>query len=187
VTRITAIIETERLILRQPQIGDFEAWAAFMADEEAARYIGGVQPPALAWRGMAQMAGSWSLVGFGMFSVIERASGEWIGRVGPWAPHQWPGTEVGWGIVRAHWGQGYALEAAIASMDFAVDMLGWTDIIHTIHVDNKASQALAARLGSTNRGPGQMPPPYEASPIEVWGQTAAQWRAQRKPLAPTLS
>jgi RimJ/RimL family protein N-acetyltransferase len=177
-----AIIETERLILRQPQIGDFEAWAEFMADEEAARYIGGVQPPAIAWRGMAQVAGSWSLVGFGMFSVIERASGAWIGRVGPWAPHQWPGREVGWGIVRSHWGKGYAQEAVIASMDFAVDILGWTDIVHTIHPDNTRSQALAMRLGSANRGRGQMPPPYEANPVEVWGQSANAWRARRQSL-----
>jgi RimJ/RimL family protein N-acetyltransferase len=64
-------------------------------------------------------------------------------------------------------------------MDFAVDVLGWTDIIHSIHPDNVNSQKLAARLGSTNRGPGQMPPPYQNDPSDLWGQTAEEWKAQR--------
>ena len=43
-------LETERLILRPPQAGDFEPWAAFIADEEAARHIGGTQARPVAWR-----------------------------------------------------------------------------------------------------------------------------------------
>ncbi|MBI1339461.1 GNAT family N-acetyltransferase [bacterium] len=177
------VIETARLTLRPPRQADFESWAAFMDDEPAARYIGGRQPAPVAWRGLATMAGSWALLGFGMFSVIERASGRWVGRVGPWAPHGWPGLEVGWGVIREVWGRGYAFEAAVASMDFAVDHLGWSDIIHSIDPANTASQALAARLGSANRGPGRMPPPFEASPVELWGQTADQWREARARLA----
>lgn len=174
------VIETARLTLRPPRGEDFEAWAAYLGDAEAARFIGGQQPPAMAWRSMATMAGSWVIRGFGMFSVIERASGRWVGRVGPWSPHGWPGDEVGWGVVREVWGRGYALEAAVASMDYAVDTLGWTDIIHSIDPANTASRKLALRLGSSNRGPGRMPPPFEASPVDIWGQTAEEWRANRK-------
>jgi hypothetical protein len=32
------------------------------------------------------MAGAWSLTGVGMFSLIERSSGRWLGRIGPWTP-----------------------------------------------------------------------------------------------------
>jgi RimJ/RimL family protein N-acetyltransferase len=67
-------------------------------------------------------------------------------------------------------------------MDYAVDVLGWTDIIHSINPDNLPSQKLAARLGSVNRGPGRMPPPYENDPVDLWGQTAAEWRARRSEL-----
>jgi RimJ/RimL family protein N-acetyltransferase len=151
-----------------------------MADAEATRYIGGIQPPAMVWRGICTMAGSWVLQGYAMFSVFEKESGRWIGRVGPWQPHQWPGPEVGWGLVRDVWGKGYALEAAVASMDFAVGVLGWTDIIHSIHPDNVSSQKLATRLGSVKRGPGRLPPPYDHTPVELWGQTAGQWRARRE-------
>lgn len=76
-------IETERLILRPTQAEDFDAWAAFMADAEAARHIGGQQVRSVAWRGFLAMAGAWQIQGFAMFSVIEKSSGRWIGRLGP--------------------------------------------------------------------------------------------------------
>ncbi|MEZ5937845.1 MAG: GNAT family N-acetyltransferase [Hyphomonadaceae bacterium] len=173
------VIETPRLLLRVPRMEDFDAWTAMMADEDTARYIGGVQKPPVVWRAMASIVGSFQLVGFGMFSLIEKATGEWIGRAGPWRPHGWPGPEVGWGLIRSKWGQGYALEATTACMNWVVDVLEWPDIIHTIHPGNANSQKLAQRLGSTNRGPGKLPPPLENETVEIWGQTADQWRARR--------
>lgn len=176
---ISIEIETPRLLLRVPREEDFAGFCALMGDEEAARYVGGQQPPAVIWRGMASLAGSWALHGFGMFSMIEKSTGEWVGRTGPWRPAEWPGNEVGWGVVRSHWGKGYAMEAAIASMDFAVDKLGWTDIIHCIDPANANSQKLAQRLGSANRGQGRMPAPFNDKVIDIWGQTADEWRTNR--------
>jgi len=173
-------LETERLILRPPADVDLDGWARLMADPDGARFIGGLQPRSMAWRGMASMAGSWALNGFGMFSVVEKATGEWVGRIGPWRPEDWPGDEVGWGLLPSAWGRGYAVEAAEATMDWAFGSLGWTDIIHCIDPENTPSQKVAQRLGSTNRGPGKLPPPHEASKIEIWGQTAAQWRARSR-------
>ncbi len=172
-------LETPRLLLRPTQREDFEAWAAFMADAESARFVGGAQPRSVAWRGFLTMAGAWEIQGYAMFSVIEKASGRWIGRVGPWQPEGWPGTEVGWGIVRDRWGLGYATEAAAAAMDWAFDALGWTDIIHTIDVENVPSQAVARKLGARNRGRGQLPAPYEHIVIDIWGQTKDEWLARR--------
>jgi RimJ/RimL family protein N-acetyltransferase len=113
-----------------------------------------------------------------MFSVIERTSGRWVGRVGPHRPEGWPGEEVGWMIIREAWGRGYASEAATASMDFAVDKLGWREIIHCIDAGNIASQGVAKRLGSKMTRIARMPAPFEDD-IEVWSQTAEQWRAAR--------
>ena len=124
------------------------------------------------------MAGSWVLRGYGMFSVIERRSGRWIGHVGPWSPEGWPGTEVGWSLARDAWGQGYATEAAAASMDWAVATLGWTDIIHTIKPGNLASAAVAKRLGSVNRGPVRLPEPFAADTVDLWGVSAEAWRTR---------
>lgn len=173
-----AVIETERLILRPPLAEDLDSWAELMADPENSRFIGGPAPRGAAWRGLATMAGSWALHGFGMFSMIEKVSGRWIGRTGPWQPDGWPGTEVGWGLLGSAQGRGYAHEAAVASIDWAFEMLGWDDVIHCIDPANSASIDLARRLGSTNRGAGRLPAPFDAFTVDIWGQTRAQWRAR---------
>jgi len=170
-------LETARLILRPTAAEDFDAWAALMADE-ASHFIGGPQARSVAWRGFISVAGAWTIQGYSMFSVIEKASGLWVGRVGPWVPEGWPGTEVGWAIAKPAYGKGYATEAATAAIDWAFETLGWTDVIHCIDPENAASQRVAERLGSTNRGPGQMPEPYQDYPVDVWGQTREQWRAR---------
>ena len=174
------ILFTERLILRPLSGEDFEPWCAFHADAVTMRHLGGVQDRSTAWRGLCTMAGAWQIRGFSMFALIERGTGRWIGRVGPWQPEGWPGTEVGWGVAREFAGKGYAREAAVATIDYAFDVLGWDEVIHTIAPDNTESAALAARLGSTNRGPTRLPPPLDQLPVDNWGQSAAQWRARRR-------
>ncbi|MCK8783416.1 GNAT family N-acetyltransferase [Roseomonas sp. NAR14] len=172
------VIETARLVLRPPLESDLDDWAEFMADPEAQRYLGGPQPRLGAWRSLMAMAGSWTLKGFSMFSVVERESGRWVGRLGPWQPEGWPGTEIGWGLARHAWGRGYATEGAEAATAWAFDALGWREVIHLIAPENIASQAVAARLGSRRRGPGMLPAPYDTEPVETWGQDRAAWRAR---------
>lgn len=172
-------LETERLILRVPQKQDFEAWCAWTADEEAMRHLGGVAPPALAWRHMTTQVGSWAINGFAMFSVIEKSTGRWVGRLGPWQPHDWPGTEVGWGLIRDVWGKGYATEGATAAIDWAFDNLGWTEVIHTIAPENVNSQGVAKRLGSTILRNVKLPAPFNFD-IVAWGQTKEQWKARKR-------
>ena len=176
------VLFTERMVLRPLSADDAEAWYAFHADEATMRHLGGVQSRGMAWRGLCAMAGAWTINGFSMFSLIERGTGRWIGRVGPWMPEGWPGTEVGWGVARDFAGKGYAREAAIATIDYAFEMLGWDEVIHTIAPDNIESAALAERLGSVNRGPTRLPPPLDTLPVDNWGQSAAQWRARRNEL-----
>jgi RimJ/RimL family protein N-acetyltransferase len=172
-------LKTERLILRLPQVDDFDAYADMHANEEAARHIGGAQKRAASWRKFLQMPGAWAMQGFAMFSVVEKSSGRWIGQVGPWKPEGWPGNEVGWAFHPSAWGRGYATEAAIAAIDWAFANLDWSEMIHCIAPENHASQALAQRLGSRKRGPGKLPPPYEDAPTEIWGQTRDEWFARR--------
>ena len=170
-------LETERLILRAPAPEDFEPWAAFAADEEAARYIGGAQTRAGAWRQMCTMTGAWVVRGFSMFSVVEKSTGRWVGRLGPWQPEGWPGTEVGWGLSRDAWGKGYATEGAAAAIDWAFRTLGWTEVIHTIDKANANSIAVAKRLGSRHLRDDVLPPPLDW-PVQVWGQSRDEWLAR---------
>lgn len=171
-------LRTARLILRPTALEDFPRWAEFMA-HPTSRFVGGPQPAEAAWRGFMTMAGAWALTGVAMFSVIDRETGQWLGRIGPWQPLGWPGTEVGWGLHPDAQGKGYGIEAATAAIEYAFDHLGWTEVIHCIDPDNTGSQNLARALGSTNLGPAVLPPPFEAFPVDRWGQSREAWRARR--------
>ncbi len=171
-------VETERLLLRPTSAEDFDGFAAFCADPLAMEHLGGVQAPSVAWRSLATLTGSWQLLGYSMFSVIEKDTGRWVGRVGPWQPHGWPGPEVGWSIASASWGRGYAPEAARAAIDWAFDALGWEEVIHTIAPGNVNSQAVARKLGSQVLRTTRLPPPHEVD-VEVWGQSRQAWMARR--------
>jgi RimJ/RimL family protein N-acetyltransferase len=169
-------LETPRLILRPPQAADLEGWTEMMLDEPTVRFIGGVAPRAVCWRQLMTMIGSWHAMGFGMFSAIEKSSGRWVGRLGPWQPDGWPGTEIGWAIIRECWGRGYAGEGAAVATDWAFDVLGWSNIIHSIAPENIASQRVAQKLGSRLLGPGKLPAPFAEDRIDLWGQTREEWR-----------
>jgi len=144
-------VETERLILRHiDPARDFDAWASMMSQERSVRYLDGkVLNRALAWRNMAAVIGHWEIRGYGFFSVESKATGEWVGRVGPWNPEGWPEPEIGWAIAAEHWGQGYAPEAARASIDYVFETLGWSRVIHVILEGNDASEKVAQKIGST--------------------------------------
>ena len=173
-------IETERLMLRPVAAEDFEGWAAFFADPRATAQLGGERSRGMAWRHFLAMAGAWSLQGFGAFSLIEKRSGRWLGWTGPWHPPDWPGGEIGWCLAREAWGQGYAVEAATAAIDWVFSELGWREVIHLIGPQHTASQAVAQRLGSQVRQRIAMPEPFEGEPVDVWGQTRHAWRARRE-------
>lgn len=177
-------LTTARLVLRPPIQEDFDGFAAMAQEQETMRYIGGAAPRDAAWRVMASLAGSWALLGYGMFSVLRRDSGEWIGRLGPWRPGGkeggWPGDEVGWGLKASAMGQGFAHEGAIAAIDWAFGALGWAHVIHCIDKNNAPSIALAERLGSRlEREDLTLPPPFDAHKVDIYGQSKAAWRARR--------
>lgn len=145
------MIETERLLLRQPGAADLSDWTAFLSDPEVTRFIGGPQDAPGAWRNLCVFAGAWSVQGYSNFSVIEKATGRWVGRAGAWSPPGWPGQEIGWAFSRDVWGKEYATEAATRCMNWAFEALDWTEAIHVIHPDNAASIAVARRIGAVLR------------------------------------
>jgi RimJ/RimL family protein N-acetyltransferase len=173
-------LDTPRLVLRPPRLDDLDSWSEMMLDEPAARYIGGVMPRSVCWRQLMTMIGSWHAHGFAMFSVVEKASGRWIGRLGPWRPEGWPGTEIGWAIARDRWGMGYAVEGATAATNWAFDTLGWSNMIHSIAPENRASRRVAEKLGSRNLGPGALPAPFVEARVDLWGQTREEWFGRQR-------
>jgi RimJ/RimL family protein N-acetyltransferase len=179
---LNTVLETKRLLLRIPTLDDLDRWCEMMADPTVVKFLGGAQPKPVVWRSIMQIVGAWHLTGISMFSVIEKQSGLWIGRVGPWQPLGWPGTEVGWALHPDAWGKGYAVEAAIASVGYAFDTLGWTEVVHCINPSNTPSQNVAKRLGARILRQATLPAPFDYEHVDVWGQTRDEWRTRRASL-----
>lgn len=166
-------IETDRLILRPMEPQDVEPHIDMMCDPETAKYLTPDQKPrprADEWRAAASYLGHWQIRGFGFFSVIEKETGDWVGRVGPWMPEGWPGLECGWSIVSSRRGRGYAPEAAIASVQWAFDKFpDLPRIISVIDPGNAGSQAVAKKIGEIKTD----------EVFEFWGFKLDVWAADR--------
>lgn len=110
-----------------------------------------------------------------MFVVEEKASGRFVGRVGPWSPPGWPGFEVGWGIDKGFRGKGYAVEAARAAINWSFTTFELDRIIHCIDCENTASQAVARRLGAEIDGKTEL----IGHVADIWVTKHSAWRDRR--------
>ena len=179
-TPAAPILETPRLILRGWRAEDFAPYAAMMADPDTARFITRTGKPhgeREAWSETAFMIGHWQLLGYGMFVVEERATGAFLGRVGPLQPKGWPGLEIGWGLAPEARGRGYAVEAAQAATDWAFETFAPPRIVSIIDPRNDASRRVAERLGE--RRTDEQFAPFGA-PCDIWELTEADWRTGRR-------
>jgi RimJ/RimL family protein N-acetyltransferase len=168
-------LETPRLILRGWRPEDLAPYAAMMADAETARFITAKGLPYSereTWREIALLIGHWQLLGHGMFVVEERATGAFLGRVGPLEPPGYPGFEIAWGLAPAARGKGYAAEAARAAIGWSFETFALTRIISLIHPLNAASQRVATRLGE--RRIAERFAPFH-DPCDIWEMRREDW------------
>lgn len=145
-------LRTERLILRGWREEDFEPFAAFWADEESARFVGGACDRKSAWRIFATFLGHWALRGYGFWALQEKAGGALAGYCGLWKPEGWPQEELGWSLLPQARGKGLVTEAALRVRRYAYEDLGLTPLISFVDPDNAPSAAVAARLGARRDG-----------------------------------
>ena len=144
--------ETPRLLLRPPLASDLDAFVAIHEDPHVMRFMtvtGNMSGRTAGWRTLALLIGHWHLRGYGQWTVVEKATGEVIGRAGLWYPEGNPGLEVGWVIRHSHWGRGYATEAAKASVRYGFEVVGADHLISIIHPDNGRSIRVAEKIGQT--------------------------------------
>jgi RimJ/RimL family protein N-acetyltransferase len=142
-------LETERLVLRAPRMGDFEALAEFVRSDRSRFVRGDDISLKTSWRGFAHVAGMWMLRGYGTFVfALKETPDQPLGMTGPWHPIDWPEAELGWTVwSEAAEGKGYAHEAAREGRRYAYDDLGWKTAVSYINPENARSIALAERLG----------------------------------------
>jgi RimJ/RimL family protein N-acetyltransferase len=142
------VITTERLRLRPLTDADTDWWVRLHADKEVNRFVGGYTQEQAAAR-LRDIQQQWTQRGHGLCAVELRSTGETIGRCGLYWWEQFGETEIGWTFARAHWGRGYAAEAAQAVLTWGFGSLGLKQITAMIHHGNTASIAVAERLGFT--------------------------------------
>ena len=141
------VLETERLVLRGPQLADWPAFRDYRASPGTA-FTGGVKKEHEAAEQFASFFGHWVMRGHGRLIAADRATGRAIGHFGPMQWDDGAEVEMTWSLWSAQdEGKGLATEAASAMHDWAFGPLGLTSARAEVHPDNAPSHAIARRLG----------------------------------------
>jgi RimJ/RimL family protein N-acetyltransferase len=157
-------LDTERLRLRTPTRGDAEALYDLFTEPEVMHGLGKepVSAPEQARDTIEEWIAAWRTDALGPFIVEAAATnGRVFGEAGlmifdtrGWTPSTWAKAgshaqpELGWALIRAHWGHGYATEAAAAIRDSAHEFRSIEQLVSLISSDNVRSQRVAERLGA---------------------------------------
>ncbi|HEX8514093.1 MAG TPA: GNAT family N-acetyltransferase [Allosphingosinicella sp.] len=150
-------IETERLRLREWREEDIEPFIRHLNVEPVMRWLAGVRTREQQEASVRERFMVWQdTLGF-TFWVVERKEDEaLLGFCGlkmaddPGSPVEGD-YEIGWRLREDAWGQGYAKEAATASLDFAFDRLGVERVVALTVEGNAPSWGLMIRLGMVRR------------------------------------
>ncbi|MDR2996558.1 MAG: GNAT family N-acetyltransferase [Microbacterium sp.] len=139
---------TERLRFRPMQPADLDLMAGMLGDPEVMRFYPApkTREQAAAW--IAWNERNYAEHGFGLW-IVETHDGQFVGDCGlTWQEvNGVRRLEVGYHVVAALQGRGYATEAATACRDYARDVLDAPELIAIIHPDNSASEGVARKLG----------------------------------------
>jgi len=186
----TVIAETERLRLREWGEGDADRFYQVMNTPAVMQWLGGVQDRS-GWNGAAKRIISYQRdYGFTFWLAERLADGELLGFCGlkranaPGAEAIFGDVEIGWRLREEAWGQGYAKEAAIESLDLAFGRFDAPHVVAVTALGNLASQGLMKRLGMVRREDldfidQRFAPDSATNPQIVYRIDAAQWPAAR--------
>jgi RimJ/RimL family protein N-acetyltransferase len=146
---IPPVLQTERLRLRPLAMGDLEALHAIQSDPAHMRFY--PHPFSLEesrlW--IERMQDRYQRDGFGLLAVEDRASGEFLGNVGParQVVDDADEVELGWSVTPRRARQGIATEAAAACRDWVFAATPLNHVISLILPENLPSRGVAERLG----------------------------------------
>lgn len=148
------MLQTSRLILLQWTDHDLAPFAQLNPDPEVMQYfpapLSGAESNAFAntIRSLIEQRG------WGLWAVEVPGQAAFIGFVGLHIPANdlpcSPCVEIGWRLAKAHWGRGYASEAAEAALAYAFGELGLDEVVSFTAVINKPSEAVMRKIGMAN-------------------------------------
>lgn len=147
------IAESKRLLVRAPEVRDFEGIAGLWTDAEVTRYIGGPRDLSLLCDHFERYASDpegfaaeerecwWTIIDLSDEAFVGLCALVWKEVDGQQE------VDLGYFLVPRYWGRGYGFEAVQAVIAYAFGELGLASVVALIHPDNTASRALAERLG----------------------------------------
>ncbi|MEU1118027.1 MULTISPECIES: GNAT family N-acetyltransferase [unclassified Streptomyces] len=146
-------IRTPRLLLRRWHDDDLVPMADINADPRVMHWIedGSVHDLERTAEEIERWEDEWDDEGFGIFAVELLASGELAGFTGltvpEFLPEVMPAVAISWRLGTPFWGQGYASEAAQATLEFALQDRGLDRVISIDRPENRTSANVIAKLG----------------------------------------
>ncbi len=142
---------TERLILRRFCDEDRAPFAALTADPEVMEYFPALLTQAESDALLDRINAHLDQHGFTFWALERKDTHELIGFTGlvntQFEAAFTPCVEVGWRLARAHWGQGFAYEAAKESLRFGFEELDLAEIVSFTVPKNVRSRHVMERLG----------------------------------------
>jgi RimJ/RimL family protein N-acetyltransferase len=142
------ILQTRRLRLRPMEMNDLDEFVALHADPDVTQFIRPLDHEAARER-LSRDGDEWAQRGHGTLAVLDRTTGDFLGRCGLKHWPQFDETELGWVLRRDAWGQGYATEAAHACIEWGFSELDVPYLTAMINSANARSVRVAERLGLT--------------------------------------
>jgi RimJ/RimL family protein N-acetyltransferase len=144
------MVDSERLILRPWRDDDLAPFAEMGRDPRVMAYIGPLQQEDEVRAAIARQQAFQARLGHCFWAIERRSDGAFLGFCGlkP-GPDETPiagAVEIGWRLAHDAWGQGYAREAAQASLDWAWQR-GIARVAAITVPANVRSRTLMARLG----------------------------------------
>ena len=147
-------IETERLLLREHTLQDFDALHAMWSEPAVYRHIiGRPSTREEAWNRLLRYSGHWRLLGYGYWVVEERATAAFVGEMGfadfhrDMDPPLEGRPELGWILKKSAHGKGYATEALTAIAAWGDAHFGEKETACMIAPENTASIRVAEKIG----------------------------------------
>lgn len=147
-------LRTERLILRETALEDFDFMVDLWANRDVVRHIGGQAFSRHdTWLRHLRNHGIWAFLGYGYWTLVERETGRLIGHAGfgdfkrELEPDISGMPEAGWVLSPEFHGLGYATEAMKAAHAWCDEVVKPEQTCCLIDPENTASIHVAKKLG----------------------------------------
>ena len=178
-------LDTPRLKLRRWRDSDRAPFAALNQDPRVMEHFPAPIPQERSDASVDAFIAGFAERGWSNWAVERRDTGEFIGFAGLSIPTRQfpfsPCVEIGWRLAHAHWGHGFASEAARAALEAGFTRIGLDEIVSMTALTNLRSQAVMQRIGLVDAQfhfeHAGVPAGHPTRPHCLYRLTAAQWRA----------